>query len=952
MIYLARRAAFLWSRLVLILSLAVALCFAATAHAQIAGFPTNWPSSISVSNSSNQISYSNLPVTNVTQATASFVSSSTPTNITGFVFNTNLGLTGPATNLNNNLIFNFTPGNFTNNVTNVIQISITNAPSSTGAVTNLTVVVAPPPPGPPYLQVRFYNSSTNPANQVYILPASTTLSSPSFGIGFWWTNSSSVSNNWINWIATSNQWTVRLSDIGVSGTNAQGQPYYAIYTTNFPNAAWYLSYGGGGISSTNNARPAAGATNTPWFGYEWSPFELTLSGNAADKCDTTYINEFSIPMVVRALTNTASNAQAGIFPSNSLAFYQIGGWTNWTNPSAVAATLSNIVQQLTNTFPNAVITNSSGVPVMVSGPSSAQIGTLIAPLVSNPPFISDAQNAFPTLGAYFNAVKSAQTNRTTRIKDFIGLSGVTNTTIGTNNGNNPVFFFYYDFALTVTTNNALRLTGSLSVSNQPGSTATFTTNATNLVLEIGADAGPNDNWASSAVYLAPTPGNYVVPFPSKDLSNGSDAGLVTNLTAYTPYASNGLAGANVSITGSNLISAAQVAFSGANNTLVPSPLIVATNATNISAVVPLGAVNGPIVVTTTNGSGKSTNNFLVTGATNTNGYTNAVPGGSNAPVITGFSPTNGAAAAPVITFSGPWFAVANGTGTGPTNTLDTNQTTAYFNSAFGTSVMGRIMGDLAAGFALGFINSSAINPYYSTNSTNAAFGDSPSGAWWGGNQYPASGSNSASYSQVNSSPQLSQWGNLIHQSTAVTYNHPIYDRMQYFAGTNFLQIQPSSATNNNPPVWVVELEFFNGMSSVGSGPPPSVLTYSNWLTNYPSLSGTNTNRAADPDGDSFNNATEYAFNGNPTVGSPSMLLSTGSGTNAVFKFVGLQGATTNYTVQNTTNLATGPWINSSVTVSNSTNTNGILLPASYQRREFVVPNGGTNSFYRVTFTNQ
>jgi hypothetical protein len=207
-----------------------------------------------------------------------------------------------------------------------------------------------------------------------------------------------------------------------------------------------------------------------------------------------------------------------------------------------------------------------------------------------------------------------------------------------------------------------------------------------------------------------------------------------------------------------------------------------------------------------------------------------------------------------------------------------------------------------------------------------------------------------SYSQVNTAPQLSQWGSLIQTATAVTYAHPIYDRMQFFAGTNPLQIQPASATNNTPNVWVVEIEFFNGMASVGPNAPSPVLTYSNWLTNYPSL--TNTNSAADPDGDLFNNATEYAFDGNPTVGSRSMLLSTGNGSNAIFNFVGLQGATTNYTVQSTTNLATGPWTNSGVTVTNAADQSGLLLSNSYQRREFVVPNGGTNSFYRVTFTNQ
>jgi len=591
---------------------------------------------------------------------------------------------------------------------------------------------------------------------------------------------------------------------------------------------------------------------------------------------------------------------------------------------------------MTNTFPNAVITNSSGIPVMVAGPSSAAAGTLVAPQFTNPPFVSDVQNSFPTLGAYFAAVKNAQPGRKAKIKDFIGQSG---------GSNKPTYFFYYDFDLTVTASNSLRLEGSLFVTNAPASLGTFWTNATNLVLEIGADAGPNDSWASSAVYLAPTPANYVSVAVSNNLTNGALTGYLTNVLAYSGYASNGLAGQNVSITGTNLLGTVQVAFSGASNTLVPSPLIVSTNMTNISAVVPFAAVNGPIVVTTTNGSGKSANNFFVIGATNADGYTNAVPGGSNAPIITGFSPTNGKAATTVFAIEGDWLAIATNSETGPTNANPTLPD--LYQSSFGTSIMGRIMGDLAAGLALGFINSTNTNPYYTTNAATVVFGDSPSGSWWGGNEYPAGGSNSMSYSQVNTTPQLSQWGSLIQTATAVTYGHPIYDRMQYFAGTNPLQIQPASATNNIPNIWVVEIEFFNGMASVGSKAPSSVLTYNNWLTNYPFL--TNTNRTADPDGDGFDNNKEYAFGGNPTVGTPALLAMSA----ANVSFIALNNATTNYTVQNTTNLLTGPWTNYAATVTNATNQLNIPLPAYYQRQEFTVPLiPGTNNFYRVIFTNQ
>ena len=133
----------------------------------------------------------------------------------------------------------------------------------------------------------------------------------------------------------------------------------------------------------------------------------------------------------------------------------------------------------------------------------------------------------------------------------------------------------------------------------------------------------------------------------------------------------------------------------------------------------------------------------------------------------------------------------------------------------------------------------------------------------------------------------------------------------------------------------------------------NVSAYTTWLTNYPTLA--NTNGTADPDGDGFNNDLEFAFDGNPTVGTAALLTATRSGSDAVFNFV----ASTNtnavsYAVQSTTNLSTGPWdddIGVTASVTNSANqTNpAILLAPDYIRREFSLP--ATNkSFYRVKAT--
>ena len=156
------------------------------------------------------------------------------------------------------------------------------------------------------------------------------------------------------------------------------------------------------------------------------------------------------------------------------------------------------------------------------------------------------------------------------------------------------------------------------------------------------------------------------------------------------------------------------------------------------------------------------------------------------------------------------------------------------------------------------------------------------------------------------------------------------------------------------PVWVVEVEFFNGLSSVGNPPVPSFLTYSNWLTNYPSITGTNTNAAADPDGDGFINGNEYAFGGDPTVGTPALLSAASSPSNAVVSFIALSNAASNYTVLSTTNLATSnSWSNYDATVTNAAPPFSIPLPDYYLGRSFTVPiTPGTNRFFKVVFTNQ
>jgi hypothetical protein len=630
-----------------------------------------------------------------------------------------------------------------------------------------------------------------------------------------------VTNNWTNWMMQTTNMTVTLADIGVSGTNLQGQAYYSIYTTNFPNAAWFVSYAGGHLQAhtnasgqwdgtttagagPNTAQPTAANTNGLWFGYEWNAFELTLDGNAADVGDTTYINQFAIPMVMRVFSNSYAAAEAGVYTNrDSTGYYKVGGWTNFSMPL-----LSNVVDRMTRVFSNGVAGNGEGTPVMVVGPSSAGNGALVPPW-SPPPFTNNVQNVWPAFTEYFAAVKAAQPGRQAIIRDYIGLAG---------SKFSPTYNFYYDFDLTVTTSNSLRLDGSIMVSNAPGSSGTFSTNATGLVLEIGQDAGPNDNWASWSVYTAPTPANLTTVHDLRDLNTGAVSGSFTNLSAYSPYADNGLGGTEVTITGSNFLGTVQVAFCGESNTLLPAPWFTVETDTNLTVYVPHGALSGPLTVTTDNGSGKSAADFTVTGTVVQAGP--AVSPGAGSPVVTGFLPTGGMPATPVCRISGDWAGIAAGSETGPGPGASRVE---LYNSPFGSAVMGRIAGDLAAGFALGFINSDVTNGAYQVDGTNQLYGDSPSGSWWGGNEYPAANTNRLAYTDVNTNYSL--WGDALYAATTVTYGHPIYDRMKIYSGDySRAVIQPPVALNNDPNIWMVEIEFFDGMAAVAGGGGPTAYT--------------------------------------------------------------------------------------------------------------------------------
>ena len=123
--------------------------------------------------------------------------------------------------------------------------------------------------------------------------------------------------------------------------------------------------------------------------------------------------------------------------------------------------------------------------------------------------------------------------------------------------------------------------------------------------------------------------------------------------------------------------------------------------------------------------------------------------------------------------------------------------------------------------------------------------------------------------------------------------------------------------------------------------------YNSWVSYWQGVDPTFTETAgtADPDGDTLDNNLEYAFDGNPTVGTPALLRVTKDGANAVVSWVERNDGAV-YQVQGTTNLSVGPWTNTTgIVITNSADQN-VLLPGSYTRKEFSLPAAG-QEFYRV-----
>ena len=170
----------------------------------------------------------------------------------------------------------------------------------------------------------------------------------------------------------------------------------------------------------------------------------------------------------------------------------------------------------------------------------------------------------------------------------------------------------------------------------------------------------------------------------------------------------------------------------------------------------------------------------------------------------------------------------------------------------------------------------------------------------------------------------------------------------YGTGFNVAGFNPDGLGN-----WTKETNgvryIFSQSSSVLSVQSISAVTpYIAWVNSWPGFS--QTAGTDDPDGDGYNNNMEFAFGGNPTVGSGSVLSAALVGSDVVFSYVAVTNPkAVTYEVQCTTDLSASTWFKSDVIPTRSANQEGISQPSSYERMEFRVP-VTAREFYRVQAT--
>jgi hypothetical protein len=902
----------------------------------------NWPSSITNVWQSSQVTYTNsnyptgLPVSNAVQVSASFVSNSISTNITGFSFNPNPGWgegppdTGDGSGPGAILLY-FIPGTnpaISEPYTNTLQIVLSNPPGGdTSATNNIDIVITPPPPDYPVFTGSFSNqwsasASAQPINYTNLTGcrvASPASNSPTVFPVPDITNATQV---WVRFVSNSLGQTSGLTEVALTPSNS----YYAT-SNGFGIQGPYT-----GVDDLDlhpaNPNPWSSANNTEAIvsavGYSdgtnvWVSLNIVPGTNTVavtnylqllavqgDNSSTLNWTTNDLAVVVRPVVPftpylgiTFTNDNYTNDPNLTNVWLSFAQGTG-TSIGYISNSTTNITWSGGNTMSDPVAlsaVNANGGLAFTSGSSVIGYISYGAPLgnLSNAPSpvdINDASYQTPwvqfelTRGGTAAGLLAGDVGDLTFINEFSAPLYIKSYDT---NGN---LLEYSGFG----TNSTATIFRALAAVTQTNPQAVITNNSGQYVRVIApvsfADMmGPYDNFHS-----------YIT-----NLAADNTVAYLQNFSGFTVSTNANSANYNFTFTMTN--------HYHADGTMSIKGVVVATN--------------------TVQGGSTSFTGLKILYATNANSTVDDIGG-----AIYG---ANYASASNTIFFvnedvdqtgsGGNWLAMSNYMTSVYTDPAHQTGSNAYY------TVLSQMVGEVSSTIESGLAGSTNI---VSNGNVSGVLGTNLSQNWWTmTNPLPI-----MRFAQTNPL-NYDQYGDVIfYYSSNSVYNFSYNDRYNNAKPVVFANV----FNGTNVGSWVIGVGA--PVSTISAGPtpppPPTFLSYSGWVGAW-ALSPTISGGEADPDNDGFDNNDEYAFGGNPTNPTPYLLNISGSN----ISYIGLTNAGTNYTVQNTTNLSTGPWTNYTATVTNATNQLNIPLPSYYHRKEFSVPlTPGTNNFYRVIFSNQ
>jgi hypothetical protein len=235
---------------------------------------------------------------------------------------------------------------------------------------------------------------------------------------------------------------------------------------------------------------------------------------------------------------------------------------------------------------------------------------------------------------------------------------------------------------------AVTVTGFSPASGQPGNLITVTGSGFNSATSVGFNnANPvlagfkvqSDSQLTAVVPLGATTG----PITVNSVASSASFTVAPTISGFSP--TSGGAASQVYIIGNNFISGqTTVTFSG-----VATPVTgMVTALTVVGAVVPAGAVTGPLTVTTPAGSATSTSNFLA----------------SSTPIITSFDPVVGLAGTNVTIVGGNFFGTPTVKFGGPSG-VTANATVVSTTELIATIPVGATTGQIYVSTSYGSVQS-------------------------------------------------------------------------------------------------------------------------------------------------------------------------------------------------------------------------------------------------------